>query len=363
MTVGSAMGRTAARGIAAGLVLSLLLGQAAWAERRRLDEELRVHGFVLDGKNRLHIQQNDGVATIYLLSQDRGAGGPEIRFDPESGEEESIIRQGVLKPLARVKAEVSIPAPPNYIQNPGDRYRVTVEGIEIAPEYSRIFEVSASDALIAIGDEFVQLYSRAEGVERDALYYGMILATRALAKAGHLPAELPTTLLRSKVGRFRIQGPTMRREKQPRVGRFEAVAAGQGFRRVMEEDEEISEAIPQLRAVEEFERSGPEERQRATLYKEDAYRFPNREERMEDLRADQVRSLGSPSPARNRLGTAQKALTVPELELPAVSSAQVETMDLLLGDVKSPMEMRMEREGAEMTRPGARRPSDGASTR
>jgi len=61
------------------------------------------------------------------------------------------------------------------------------------------------------------------------------------------------------------------------------------------------------------------------------------------FRERQLNSIGDQKmqAQSERLGRAGRSLAVPEHDYPAISASQMESMDLLMGDVPSPMEMRL----------------------
>jgi len=151
------------------------------------------HGYIMDDQHKLLVKHENNVATIQLHKKTRPAGGPFEYYDLDTGEDTSIIRYEEIEELYRIRAEVLVPAPPNYLKNPGMRYRIMMEGITVAPDYTKVFEANAGDALAAIFNEIDLIYNDTHGIYRPAVYYGAIIALRILNQAGLLPAELPNT--------------------------------------------------------------------------------------------------------------------------------------------------------------------------
>ena len=333
-TVGIGDRRQVRRGLFLALILLLAvpLGYATGT---------RYHGMILDDKHALQLEEEEGGwITVKLRRLARAAGGPQIYHDPET-EEASVIRCGEEEVLAKLRAEVLVPAPPNYVGNPGQRYRITVQGVTVAPDYTHVFEVDAANALDAVFNEFKKIYDTTEGVERDALYYGAIIAMRVLNKSFHLPAEIPLTTLRGGAGQIRIQGQYYERGEQARVKRFAGLREGRDFVRTHRYAPEVIKPRPELIHGPARERGTPAEVQRETPYLSQRYR-PSHDLRPKDVRANQVRSLDAQKAKGDTPGTPGKPLTVPEEDYPAITASQMESLEMLLGPMKSAMEARIE---------------------
>lgn len=186
-------------------------------------DHARYHGFPLDGTHDLMVEEISGCATITLRVKERAPGGPAEYYDPKTGESESTIRVRAFHDLAKICVEVIKPGAPNYVRNPGERYLVTIQGIEAAPEYTHVFETDAATVLDAIYADIEKIIQTKEGVERDGLYWGVLMVMKVLNEAGQLPAQISLTTKKSKVGQFRIQGPGLSRGKQQRMQRFSAL--------------------------------------------------------------------------------------------------------------------------------------------
>src|SRR5688500_8776391 len=63
-------------------------------DRRDYDLEgnVQYHGFTLDDQYKLRVEQRDNWAIIRLDKNERAPGGPFLWYDPETGEEASVIR-------------------------------------------------------------------------------------------------------------------------------------------------------------------------------------------------------------------------------------------------------------------------------
>jgi hypothetical protein len=306
-----------------------------------LEGNVQFHGYTLNDQYKLRVEQRDNWAVIRLDKSERAPGGPFLWFDPKTGEEASVIRFDDETPLAELRSEVIIPSAPNYLKNPGQHYRITINGLGVAPWYHRVFEASAANVLDAIFTEFNALYSYAYGIERDALFFGMVIATRVLNEAQHLPSEMPLGTIRSAAFQTRIQGPGMQRVEQPRLRRFAPVKQGGQFMNVMTEQNFDTRTFGSGSNTSQNIGSptpadGPTETPRGKS-------FYNEEERDQGYDpGSQLRNFTSQEDRARRPGQAGKALTAPQFDYPAISASQMETVELMLGPIKSPMEVKME---------------------
>ena len=187
----------------------LVVGLVAAVSAAGSTLEVRMHGFDLDGKHRVIVEERDGDASIWVEKRERADGGPILWKDQEG--EEIPARFIERECLMRMRSEVIIPAAPNYFKNAGAKYRITLEGVALEPLYGKIVDVDAQEARFLVFTEIQALAARTDGIYREVLYYGSILAMRALNEARRFPAPLPITVRRSKVGRVRIQGGTLER--------------------------------------------------------------------------------------------------------------------------------------------------------
>jgi len=307
-------------------------------------ENKKPHGFRMDDKHFLFVDQKDNWAIIKIIKDQRAPGGPELHFDPETGEDESIIRFDDEQLLFQVRSEVILPAPPNYLRNPGRRYRITLKGLGIAPEYHRIIEVDAAYALDAVYSEMAKIYSRVDGIYREALFWGVLIAMREFNFKDHMRAEIPLTVLNSKGGQFRIHGPWMERMEQPRVERFAREGAPVKFERTARQFPDYR-VPPSQWAETQYGLANPAggARDRQTAgYLSKKSRYDRAELEPPDYRIQQVYGLGAVKEEQDKPGLPSKPLTVPEVELPAVSLSQRDTMDHLVGggDAMGAMEAR-----------------------
>lgn len=321
-------------------VLSVLALATSIAATAAADFE-KVHGFELDDRHGLRVREEDGWVTIALRLKERGRPGFEEFVDDDTNELVQIVRRLDEEPLARFRAEVLVPAPPNYVQNAGQRYRITLEGLTIAPGYAKIFEVDAYDTLGAVQAEMRMVWDQAFGVRRDALIWGTILALNVLNESRRVPALVPDTILRSKVGRFRIQGQDLGRGKVGSVERFQAVETGGGFQRVLDSRPSMTTADaytalqgPSYKRGQQSSppRSGPA---RAARFKAKA------EFRQPKYRANMVDQFEDPPRPDRSLA---RPLSQPEYNLPAVQQQEWENAEARLGEpFKGAMQDRADR--------------------
>lgn len=308
-----------------------------------LEGNVQFHGFTLDDQYKLRVEQRDNWCIIRLDKNQRAPGGPFLWFDPKTGEEASVIRFDDETPLAEIRSEVLIPSAPNYLKNPGQRYRITINGLGVAPWYHRVFEAPAAGVLDAVFTEFNALYSYANGIERDALFFGMVIAVRVLNESQHLPSEMPLGTVRSAAFQTRIQGPGMVRAEQPRLKRFGPVKSGGKFQKVIENQNFDTRTFgsgansgQKIGSVTPVDRPTQTPRGKSS-YKEEVRNMDT----LHDPGA-QLRNFNSQEERAKRPGQAGKALTPPKFDYPAISASQMESIELMMGTMKSPMEVRME---------------------
>ncbi len=335
------------------LIVLFALGPAS------ASDPIRTYGAYLDVNHLVQVAQEGEEATILLLSRERITGGPHTspdlapeiiaraKNDPDAlkrqqEKEEPVIRQAYASPLARIRSEVLLVAPPNYVKNPGQRYRVSVEGLEAAPDFETVFEVDAADALAAVRTEMTRIYAETEGYVKDALFFGTMLALRALNEAGHLPADIPLTVLRSEAGQFRIQGQAYSRGEQGRMTRFEDVEEGPEYKRTFEDDAALTTPEPERIHGPAYRRGHISPVARETKYLNRQYRG-KRDLAPDDYRAQQVRDLGDPRRQKKEMGEAGRAVTVPEVDMPPISESQRQNLEILRGTTQSAMEARVTR--------------------
>jgi hypothetical protein len=190
-------------------VLALLLGTMCYAADRT---EVRQHGFRLDEKNRLVLEQRHRTVRIGIASRTRPVGDvPHTRTNDDTSDK--VAHFGVVRYLAEVSAEVLLPSAPNYLSNPGERYRITVVGLEVDPDFVVKTEVDAGVARATFLSEMEKLRARAHGIDREALYYGAPYALEVLSSSGLMAARIPTTIRRSQVARIRTDDPTLQRRR------------------------------------------------------------------------------------------------------------------------------------------------------
>jgi hypothetical protein len=303
-------------------LLFLLAAPGGWADFEK------VHGFELDDRHGLRVREEDGWVVIALRFKERGRPGFDKYVDDDTGELVEVLRRQDEEDMARFRAEVMVAAEPNYVQNAGERYRITVEGLSVAPEYARIFEVDAYDTLGAVEAEMRKIWDQTHGVRRDGLIWGTVLALNVLNESRRVPARVPDTILRSKVGRFRIQGQDLGRGKVGAVKRFGDVAGGGGFQNVMDaravmttaDDYSALQGASYKRGQQSSPpRSGPA---RAARYKAKA------EFRQPKYRANMVDQFEQPPKPDRSL---DRPLTQSEYGLPPVQQAEWENAEARLG--------------------------------
>jgi len=182
-----------------------------------------LHGMPLDERNRLEIKQIGGHLTISLIARNRVP-----LTTPWVVDGHQVQRVTERTELATIQSEVLIPAAPNYLSNPGDLYRITVDSVCFTPPYHSVREVKAGEARAYLYSEFVKLQGRLDGIRREAMRRAAGVSLAVLNKAGRLPGELSTTVLKSDAGKTRFGGEKLEKRKTTvaPVG-WQALAAGQ----------------------------------------------------------------------------------------------------------------------------------------
>lgn len=313
------------------------------AQEQTLRALVRHHGDFLDEKHMFIVEEEDGIITFKLRKNERAPGGPHLYFDPDTGKEESVIRFEAEEDLARVRSEVLVVAPPNYVKNPGQRYRITVEGIGLSPDYARVFEVDAYDAIDAVYAEISKMLSGAYGIQREALFYGLQVGLQWLNEDQRFPARIPLTVLRSASGQQRIQGPYLGRGSTAPAQRFATARGEQEFIRVqIKQGAGAAVGAPTTAAGQEpsYRRGRPETIDRGQSPKLERYRGSREDLLPADPREQRMRGVRDPQPRREKPGLPGRALTVPEQPYPAVDAASVETLEILSGETHSPLTLK-----------------------
>ena len=323
-------------------VVCLVVGFSGFAGAVTQDvilSDIRNHGLYLDDKSKLKVEESDGWVTVYLQEKARAAGGPQVIYDEAVDEEIPVIRFGTERRLLRMRAEKLLPAEPNYVRNPGERYRVRIEGLVPELMYARVFEVDAAEALDAVGNEFKILQGMVHGVKQKAVYYGGLLSMRALNESGRLPAVIPVTILRSQVGEFRIQDVDYARGKVGSQVRFDEEEEGDPrFLRVMEEDASLN--VRDVRAPSADLRRGMQENtSRGSKYVSRPYK--SRRELEQVYRVNQVKGVQAKRDAPGAPVELGRRLTEPEEQYPPIGRAQIENYELLVGEFESAVDAKV----------------------
>jgi hypothetical protein len=195
------------RACAAAAVLGWLAFAAA-------AQPVRYHGIQLDERYKLMVEERERELVVFLAGRDRVPGGP-IKHEKLDGGIETTYRVTDQEILFRVRTEIMRASPPNYLSNPGLKYRITVEGVEMSPNMRVMHEVPAAEVRDVLAAEMVKLGIRAEGRHREAMHHAVPLVLGVLRASGRFPAEVPMTIERSEVGRIRGLGEGLERKPLP----------------------------------------------------------------------------------------------------------------------------------------------------
>ncbi len=192
------------------LLMASLLGIIS-AQSVRAEDVIRHHGFRLDDRHLLLLEQRHRDIKIGIATRSRNVGDTaRTRTRDESSD--TIDRFGTVDFLVRLSAEVLKPSAPNYLRNPGERYRITIEGLSVDPDFSAVIEADAIVARTALLSELDRLGARTSGIQREALHYAGPYALQILNETALMPAPIPTSIQESKAGRIRFDNPALQRE-------------------------------------------------------------------------------------------------------------------------------------------------------
>ncbi|MCP4643245.1 MAG: hypothetical protein GY851_22550 [bacterium] len=186
-----------------GLILAIAALAALLAAPGATATEVRYHGVQIDDQNRVILEECNGTVRVGLLIRARPFGG-EPKQELAGTVEGETGRYTDSEQLLEVSSEVLKPSAPNYLQNPGEAYRIRVRGLSLFPDYERMIDVDAANAREVVVAEFERFWSRCSNTHREALYRAAPLAVEVLKEADRLPGEIMKSVLRSKSGRFRI---------------------------------------------------------------------------------------------------------------------------------------------------------------
>ena len=193
----------------AGCAVALALALPAAAE------PVRYHGIALDEKYMLMLEQRDGRITVFLSMRSRQVGGGAIVGTTLEAGTDEVSRFKDKKLLVYVQCEVLKPSAPNYLSNPGERYRIIVRGADVLPDYVAIHEVRDIEARDTLIQEFEKIGSKLNGIEREAMHFAGPMVLGVLNDYKKLPADVPVSIERSGVGKIRGLGKSLQRETLP----------------------------------------------------------------------------------------------------------------------------------------------------
>ncbi|HRI88457.1 MAG TPA: hypothetical protein PLJ47_05170 [Candidatus Hydrogenedentes bacterium] len=188
------------------VVIGLALNVASHAQERRY------HGITIDENHRLLIEEIDGILRVGVFERSRFAGDHLIQTPP-SGPGISPRVNPAPEYLLEVRSEVLKSSAPNYLQNPGERYRISIHTLKMSVEYENMVEVPAEFARDQLFYEFQKVRELTTGLERQAVEAAAPLVAEIFKEVNLLPAEIFTSVLKSRGGQFRITPGTRQRRK------------------------------------------------------------------------------------------------------------------------------------------------------
>ena len=175
-------------------------------------EEIRYHGVPLDESRRVLIEETLGTCKVGYIERTRSAGEDLVDVAPQA----PGVSPRVTTPpafLVQIQAEVLKSSAPNYLQNPGEWYRLTFQTLDMEPKFAGKMEVPASKARDSVYYIFQQLAIQTDGVDREVLEAAAPLVTEIFKEAERLPAEIYTSVLESRTGAYRITPRTRQRRR------------------------------------------------------------------------------------------------------------------------------------------------------
>ncbi len=203
------MATHSAKRIAVRLVCPALLFCLA---QNAVGEEVRYHGVPLDESRRLLIEETYGTCRVGYIERSRSAGQDLVDVAPQApGVSPRVTTEPTY--LVMIRASVLKSSAPNYLQNPGEWYRITFETLDMEPEYAGKMEVPAAKARDSVYYIFQQLAVQSSGINREALEAAAPLVTEIFKEAQRLPAEIYTSVLESRTGAYRITPRTRQRRQ------------------------------------------------------------------------------------------------------------------------------------------------------
>lgn len=200
--------------VAVGLVLASV---TVWSDVPRM------FGMPLNERDRVEVQQTAGTLAIALVSRNRVPPNKSFSVD---GEKIQRITERI--ELMKVRSEVIVAAAPNFRCNPGDRYRITVDGVCFTPHYHSVREVGSEEALAYLYGEFSKLQGRLDGVQRAAVQQSAGISLAALNRAGFLPPDVSKTVLESKAGKARFGEDTTQKSRTTVAAKGRQMPVGPG---------------------------------------------------------------------------------------------------------------------------------------
>lgn len=357
-----------------GILSCLFLAGAAGAQQDLIYTERPLkYGDYFRDQYVLHATERDGWVDVELTQLGRATGGPFVdtsvptylemqeqtlkhAIKGVNPDDQPIIRYRAKRILCRVRAEIIAPAPANFLKNPGRRYRITMQGMDIAPEYNHIFQANADQVLDLVEAEFWELYRRAHGMDREAIYFGMILAMRALNETQRLPARVPMTVLESEAGRAAIEGPFMDHRATVKLERFGNIQEGKALNKLFQTDLDTRPTDGRTRGREDATRTpakaqlpgqtrttkptASQIREAQRTATTTGFRGVGDAPTAADYRAQQLREVNSPEEKNERIGQRLQSLVGTPRDYQAAHEASQKNLQLLTGSGRSALEAR-----------------------
>ncbi len=179
-------------------------------------DNILYHGATLDEQHHVQLAQELNSIKIGIVERTRVIGEETI-MPLGSSNTVGVTQRRTPKPryLCEVRVQILQSSAPNYIQNPGQRYRISVQGLSVAPGYGNVVEVFAAQARDTVFFEIEKLRQLTSGIEKEALAVAAPIVVNAFKASQTLPAEIFESVRRSRGGRFRITEDTLQVRRIP----------------------------------------------------------------------------------------------------------------------------------------------------
>lgn len=196
--------------------IHFIFGLATLMSVAAIADDVLFHGAPLDEQHSVQLAQELNSIKIGIVERTRVIGEDTI-MPLGSSNTVGVTQRRTPKPryLCEVRVQILQSSAPNYIQNPGQRYRISIHGLALEPGYGNVVEVYAAQARDTVFYEIEKLRELTSGLEKEALGIAGPIAVNAFKASQTLPAEIFESVMRSRGGRFRITKDTLQVRRIP----------------------------------------------------------------------------------------------------------------------------------------------------